>query len=64
MADLSLLASRVDNIRAYFKQHLNLEPADENRMYISYLVSRSQEGELISFLARLEKDQVCVGWLQ
>ena len=58
MADLAMLATRGDNIKAYFRERLGVEPADENRMYISYLVSRSKEQDLISFLAQLEKDQV------
>jgi len=44
----------VRGVKDLFKSSLNLEPRDENRAYITYLIPRSHEKELPKFLARLE----------
>ncbi len=36
---------------------MGLSPVDESRAYTSFLVSREREGELMSFLKRLEADK-------
>lgn len=56
--NLDFLEERTANIKKYIKERLQLEPDDENRMYISYLVPRKLEDELVKFLADLEKDKV------
>lgn len=55
--DLVELGNRAERVKAYFKQHLGLEPFEETRAYVSFLVKRDQEADLIGFLQRLEADQ-------
>eukprot|EP00798_Chlamydomonas_sp_ICE-L_P014424 gene14424-20430_t len=60
-SNLDHLAQRIVDIKAYFKENLDLAPNNENRMYISYLVPRERESDLITFLAGLEKEKTRLG---
>eukprot|EP00197_Chlamydomonas_leiostraca_P014447 CAMPEP_0202859992 /NCGR_PEP_ID=MMETSP1391-20130828/1884_1 /ASSEMBLY_ACC=CAM_ASM_000867 /TAXON_ID=1034604 /ORGANISM="Chlamydomonas leiostraca, Strain SAG 11-49" /LENGTH=1190 /DNA_ID=CAMNT_0049539111 /DNA_START=105 /DNA_END=3677 /DNA_ORIENTATION=- len=60
-ADLVALAQRAAGLKAYFKERLGLEPVDESKVYMSFLVPRDQEAALISFLRQLEKDAAGLG---
>ena len=44
-------------IKAFFAKALTLQPREENRAYITYLIPREKESVLPDFLERLEKDQ-------
>lgn len=39
-ADLTVLGERAEGVKAYFAQHLGLQPVEESRAYITYLVPR------------------------
>lgn len=43
------------------QKHLGLGPQEESRAYITYLVPRSREGELVAFLEALEEERHGLG---
>lgn len=54
LADYS---QHVSDVKALFKSSLGLEPRDENRAYITYLIPRDCEERLPKFLADLESSR-------
>jgi len=54
---LSEYSQYVANVKELFKTSLNLEPRDENRAYMTYLIPRSCENQLPKFLATLESSR-------
>ena len=50
-----------DKIKAFFAKALGLQPREENRAYITYLIPREKESVLPDFLEGLEKDQEQLG---
>jgi hypothetical protein len=57
-ADLQAIAVRVDAVKLLFAERLGLEPFEESRSYISYLVPRDSEHLLMPFLKELEQKKV------
>jgi hypothetical protein len=44
--DLASLARKASDVKEYFRQGLGLEPTDESKAYVSYLVQRSRWGKV------------------
>ncbi|MEW5309052.1 MAG: hypothetical protein WDW38_000964 [Sanguina aurantia] len=59
--DPKTLTKRAEGVKAYFQARMGLAPVEESRAYISYLVERKREADLISFLKDLEQDQASLG---
>jgi hypothetical protein len=59
--DLQLVAKRAEGVKALFRQWLQLEPSNESKAYVNYLVPRAQEGELVGCLRQLEEHKVGLG---
>lgn len=55
--DLVGLEPSVVAVKNFFQESLGLQPKDENRAYITYLVPRAQETMLPEFLKKLESAQ-------
>lgn len=53
--DPKMLTKRAEGVKAYFQARMGLAPVEESRAYISYLVERKREADLISFLKELEQ---------
>ncbi|KAI8472689.1 MAG: hypothetical protein J3K34DRAFT_204610 [Monoraphidium minutum] len=60
------VAGRATAIRDFIRSELGLEPSEETRSYLSYLVEREREAALVGLLARLEerRDELGVGDVQ
>ncbi|KAL6751513.1 hypothetical protein V8C86DRAFT_2775895 [Haematococcus lacustris] len=56
-----VVEQRTAGVLAYFKQRLGLDPADLGRVYITFVVPRDQEAQLIPFLSQLEVDAPSLG---
>ncbi|KAK9805624.1 hypothetical protein WJX72_008643 [[Myrmecia] bisecta] len=54
--DLVGLEKRSQQVQAFFRNQLGLEPSDETKAYIQYLVPRSKEAALPAVLSMLEAD--------
>lgn len=59
--DFELVARRSEAVKAYFSQQLGLEPFEEGRVYMHFLVPRDKEEQLSPFLKQLEAKMVSGG---
>ncbi|KAF6264706.1 hypothetical protein COO60DRAFT_16234 [Scenedesmus sp. NREL 46B-D3] len=48
------VAARMERVKAFFRSGLGVEPIDEGRTLLHYLVGRAAEGQLVGFLQQLE----------
>lgn len=55
------LARRSAAVKKFFYEGLGLEPVDESKAYISFVVGRELEPQLAAFMARLERDSEALG---
>ncbi len=60
--DLTRLAAKADAVKALMRQQLGgLEPVDETKAYVSYVVTQDREQALIELLHRLEDNRQELG---
>lgn len=59
--DPELIAKRTAAIKAFFQQHLGLAPFEEGRVYLSYLIPRDKDAQLMPFLKQLEANADALG---
>uniref|UniRef100_A0A383W084 ABC transporter domain-containing protein n=1 Tax=Tetradesmus obliquus TaxID=3088 RepID=A0A383W084_TETOB len=53
-AEQQSVAARMARVKAFFRSGLGVEPLDEGRSLLQYLVTREAEGALVGFLQQLE----------
>lgn len=59
--DESARVSRASRVKEHMQQVAHLKPSDENKAYITYLISRSQAADLPGILLGLEEQKSDLG---